>query len=104
YQQIFKKHNFETIVARDGAEGFETAIRTKPDFILSDVQLPKMSGMAMFEKLLNDQTGKNIPILFLTGKEAQTEERKKALEMGAKVYLAKGVDEPEEIVIKVKKY
>lgn len=102
YDQIFKGDGYDTLVARDGEAGFELATTKNPDFILLDMKLPKMSGMEVFEKLILTPEGKNIPVIFLTN-DTDPEERKKALSLGARDYIAKAMYPPEEILSRVKK-
>jgi len=102
YDTIFKRDGFEVLTARDGAEGLEVALLEIPDFILLDMMLPKMTGMEVFEKLLADPIGKGIPVIFLSN-DTDPAEREKALKLGAKDYIAKAKQPPEEIVKRVKK-
>lgn len=57
---------FETLVAKDGEEGLDMALREHPDLILLDVLMPKMDGMIMLQKLRQDEWGKKIPVIILT--------------------------------------
>ena len=103
YDEKFKKENFKTLIARDGAAGLNMAITKNPDFILLDVMLPKMNGLEMLEKLIASPVGKSIPVIVLSNL-TEKEEKEKALGLGAKDYLSKAMQSPEVIVNKVKKY
>ncbi|CAN5294209.1 N/A [soil metagenome] len=103
YDKFFKSDGFVTLIARDGAVGLERATKEKPDIILLDMNLPLLNGLEVFEKLVADPITKKIPVVFLTN-VAEDEARKRALDLGAKDYLAKAQFAPEEIVLKVKKY
>ena len=59
---------FETISAKDGEEGLETARKEKPDLIVLDLILPNMSGFDVCRKLKIDKEYKDIPIIMLTAK------------------------------------
>ncbi len=102
YNTIFKRDGFDVLVARDGAEGLQMALTRKPHFILLDMMLPKMTGMEVFEKILADPNAKNIPVIFLSN-DTDPSERERALKLGAKDYIAKAKQSPEEIVNRVKK-
>lgn len=103
YKEKFEKEKYKTLVARDGAEGLNFAITRNPDCILLDMLLPKLNGLEMMEKLLESPMGNKIPVVFLTN-VAEKEEKEKAFKMGAKEYLTKAMQSPEQIVQVVKKY
>jgi CheY-like chemotaxis protein len=102
YDTIFKRDGFDVLTAADGQEGLEMALTKKPHFILLDMMLPKMNGMQVFEKILADPVAKNIPVIFLSN-DTDPAEREKALQLGARDYIAKAKQPPEEIVNRVKK-
>lgn len=57
---------FSVIEARDGEEGYRTALEKKPDLVLSDIMMPKMNGIDMVKKLQETEIGKNTKFFFLT--------------------------------------
>ncbi len=58
--------DFETLLAKDGEEGLEIALKEHPDLILLDILMPKMDGMIMLQKLRLDEWGKTVPVIILT--------------------------------------
>jgi two-component system OmpR family response regulator len=80
-----RKEGYNTATAVDGAEALDVARREKPDLILLDVMLPKLSGFEVCRILRKEMT---VPILMLT---AKTEEVDKivGLEIGADDYMTK---------------
>jgi putative two-component system response regulator len=60
------------------------------DLILLDVMMPEMDGYAALEKLKQQQASKEIPVIFVTAMEAQTDEEK-GLALGAVDYITKPV-------------
>lgn len=80
-----QKDGYRILEAYDGAEGYEMALREKPDLILLDVMLPNMDGFEVCKKL-REQIA--TPIIMLT---ARTEEIDKVLglELGADDYITK---------------
>ena len=66
-ETILKKEGFTVLSAGDGLEGFEKAVAETPDLILLDVQMPKMNGFQVFDKLRKEGTTKQIPVVMLTG-------------------------------------
>jgi len=79
------KESYNVITAVDGAQAIETARSEKPELIVLDVMLPKLSGFEVCRILRKEMT---VPILMLT---AKTEEVDKivGLEIGADDYMTK---------------
>ncbi len=63
-----KKGNYDVVVASDGEMALEMAKLEKPDLIISDIMMPKMTGFELFEELRLDEETKNIPFIILTAK------------------------------------
>ncbi|MDO9633731.1 MAG: two-component regulator propeller domain-containing protein [Paludibacter sp.] len=61
---------YKVITAVDGVDGFEKAVKHQPDIILSDVMMPKMSGVDMCSKLKSNFETSHIPIVLLTAQSA----------------------------------
>jgi two-component system OmpR family response regulator len=80
-----RKEGYKVVTAVDGAEALDVARREKPDLIILDIMLPKLSGFEVCRILRKEMT---IPILMLT---AKTEEIDKivGLEIGADDYMTK---------------
>lgn len=63
-----KNAGYEVITAGDGEEGYEMACDNHPDLIITDYQMPYMTGLEMCRELQgNDRTSK-IPVLLLTAR------------------------------------
>ena len=57
----------DVTVAMDGYEGYEQALHERPDFIITDLQMPGMSGLEMVARL-TAELGTGIPTILLTAK------------------------------------
>ncbi len=55
-----------TVVACDGIEALDVVARTKPDLVLLDVMMPKMSGFEVCRRLKNDPATSDIPVIMVT--------------------------------------
>ena len=66
-RKTVEKLGHRAITAVNGAQGYEIASSQRPDLILSDCRMPEMDGVAMCRLLKDDETTKDIPIVFLTG-------------------------------------
>ncbi|OGO43022.1 MAG: DNA-binding response regulator [Chloroflexi bacterium RBG_16_58_8] len=80
-----EREGYGVVTAADGEAAIENARREKPDVIILDLMLPKMSGLEVCRVLRREMT---VPILMLT---AKTEETDKiiGLEIGADDYMTK---------------
>ena len=56
----------ETVAAHDGIEALERVAKDKPDLILLDVMMPKMSGFEVCRRLKLDSATANIPVIMVT--------------------------------------
>ena len=59
---------YVTITAADGEEGFANAVAQKPDLIITDYQMPVLSGLEMAERLRGHPATAHTPIVMLTAR------------------------------------
>lgn len=74
--------------AANGAEAVELAPQIKPDLIMMDVRMPKMTGYEACRALKDIEEVKNIPVVFLSAK-GQDDEVANGIEAGAVAYILK---------------
>ncbi len=79
---------FEVIAVPNGIEAIERAGKDKPDLIMLDVRMPKMTGYDACKALKSNPETSAIPIVFLSAK-GQDAEVKAGLEAGALDYILK---------------
>jgi len=80
-----RKEGYQVATAAAGAEALDTARREKPDLIILDVMLPRVSGFEVCRILRKEMT---VPILMLTAKTGETD-KVVGLEIGADDYMTK---------------
>jgi len=83
---VFAGH--QVTQAANGAEAVELAPKVKPDLIMMDVRMPKMTGYEACRQIKQIDDVKNIPVIFLSAK-GQDEEVQTGLEAGAVAYILK---------------
>ncbi len=83
YSMKFKEGGYEVVQASTGVEGIELAKKEKPSIILLDIIIPQFDGFAVLEKLREDDSTKNIPVVLLTNL-SQEGDQKRGKELGAK--------------------
>lgn len=74
--------------AQDGIAGLELAAQVKPDVILSDIEMPRLNGFGVIEALRQQPGLSDIPLIFLTSRNARVDQRK-GMALGADDYLTK---------------
>jgi CheY-like chemotaxis protein len=79
---------YEVITAEDGESALLAAREQKPDLVLLDMILPKMSGPEVLKHLKNDPATAEIPVVVLSS--LSDKNRDKLMEEGADEYLEKG--------------
>ena len=79
---------FEVMEAINGEDAVKMAVDSKPDLVLLDVRMPRMSGYAVCSALKEEESTKHIPVIFVSarGQEAEIE---RGLELGAEEYILK---------------
>lgn len=93
------KANYRVRTASDGEEGLEKALSLLPDLILSDVMLPKMSGMQLAKEIRKHPQLDSVPLVMLTARNDQ-ELRIQLLEEWAQDYIIKPFF-PEELKVRI---
>ena len=87
-RDLLKRTSYRLLEAPDGEAGVAMAIEHRPDLILMDVQLPKVSGLEATRTLRATAGFSETPIIAITS-FALTGDDQKATEAGATAYLAK---------------
>ena len=87
-RDLLKRTTYQLIEAYDGEAGVAKALEARPDLILMDIQLPKISGMEAIRRLRADAATAATPIVAITSFALSGDEQK-AKDAGATAYLAK---------------
>jgi CheY-like chemotaxis protein len=67
FSTVLEDKGFETIIARDGAEGMAKLQESTPDLITLDITMPEKSGVRLYREIKNSEQWKNVPIIIITG-------------------------------------
>jgi len=87
-RDLLKRTKYTLVEAHDGEAGVAKALEIRPDLILMDIQLPKISGLDATRKLRAEAATAQTPIIAITS-FALSGDDQKAKEAGATAYLAK---------------
>jgi DNA-binding response OmpR family regulator len=83
---------YEVFIARDGREGFAAILKQDPDLVLSDINMPEMSGFELLERVVAlAPRFRYIPFVFLTALTDRDNELK-GRQLGADDYVTKPID------------
>jgi two-component system cell cycle response regulator DivK len=99
---LLARHPYDLMEAHDGEAGVEAALREKPNLIIMDVQLPKLSGLDATRQIRAHPETANIPIIVVTS-FALSGDDKKAMDAGASAYLAKPYS-PRQLLDTIRKW
>ncbi|MBI1767187.1 MAG: response regulator [Bacteroidetes bacterium] len=86
--EILELANFKVLNAKNGKEGIDEAMKSKPDVILCDIMMPEASGYEVLLGLKKNPITKNIPFIFVTA-TVEKKDVNNAMDMGADGYLKK---------------
>lgn len=101
-QNLEQTGEFEVITANRGEEGINLARNKKPDLILLDIVMPRLTGPDTAEILKSDPKTKEIPLIFLTAVVTKEEIGVESIkEIGGRNFIAKPVD-TERLVSSIK--
>lgn len=86
---MLEGEGYEVETAVDGLDGIEKISLQNFDLIVSDVEMPRMNGLEMCRFLRENESYKDIPLIFVTVRGSE-EEKRKGIEVGAQAYITKG--------------
>jgi len=98
-----KEAGFGIEMAADGEDGLNKIKSGDFDLVLLDIVLPKIDGFKILEELRGGNQLKKIPVIILSNLYDKNN-IDKAILLGAKEYIVKAYNTPEEIVFKIKSF
>jgi len=90
--QTLTQAGFECVSAIDGRDGVEKFVETKPDAVITDINMPNLDGFGVIDELRGDGIQTTVPILVLTT-ESSTELKTRAHKAGATGWIVKPFDD-----------
>jgi two-component system, chemotaxis family, sensor kinase CheA len=87
-RSILEAHGYKVRVAVDGLQALEQIHLEKPDLVISDVMMPRMTGFELLDQIKGDASIKDLPVILVTSLESP-EEQGRGLELGADAYIVK---------------
>ena len=93
-----QQKNYEVISACDGEDAVEAALKERPDLILMDIEMPRMSGLEACKILKQNEATKKIPIILLTTRRGDSFVQE-GYASGCSDFLTKPVNEAQLIAV-----
>jgi two-component system, chemotaxis family, sensor kinase CheA len=87
-RSILEAAGYDVVVAVDGQSAWQLLQERGADLVLSDVEMPKMDGLALTQTIRSSTRFRDLPVVLLTARDSQ-EDRARGLEAGANAYLVK---------------
>jgi chemosensory pili system protein ChpA (sensor histidine kinase/response regulator) len=89
---LLQDAGFHVITARDGIEAVNMLQKTKPDLVLTDLEMPRMNGIELTAHIRTNAAVKSVPVIMITSRTTQ-KHHKMAEDAGVNFYLVKPVRE-----------
>jgi two-component system chemotaxis sensor kinase CheA len=96
-RSILESAGFEVTVATDGAHAFELLQVTPVDAVVSDVEMPRMTGIELCSAIRQDERLRHLPVVLVTSLDAP-EHVERGAAAGADAYIVKGRFDQNELL------
>ncbi|MCG6872831.1 MAG: response regulator, partial [Gammaproteobacteria bacterium] len=83
-----RRQGIDVLLAKDGVDAVEQLQETVPDVMLVDIEMPRMDGFELIQRVRADSRTRHVPIIVITSR-AGSKHRDRAMQLGADVYLSK---------------
>jgi len=100
-KNILESYGFCVLTAVDGQDALLKLQERVVDLIVSDIQMPKMDGLAFTRHVKQDDDLKHIPVVLVTALESE-EDKKEGIEVGADAYIMKSAFDQSNLVSTIK--
>ncbi len=95
-----ERSGYDVDIAKDGVTGLRLIAEKKPDLVLLDMMMPKLSGFGVLERLNAQKVIPDLPLVIISN-SGQSIEIERAMKLGARDYLIKVNFDPNEVLEKV---
>ena len=74
-KEMLPQGNFNVLEAKDGQEGLKFIVKERPNLIMLDFLLPKVTGWQVFQKIQSQPQLKKIPLVLMSGRKEEVAEK-----------------------------
>ena len=96
-RSVLEAAGYEVTVAVDGAEAWELLQEHDPDAVVSDVEMPRMDGFVLTEKIRGSSRFRDLPVVLVTARSSD-QDKARGLEVGANAYLVKSAFDQKSLI------
>lgn len=100
-KSILEAHGYEVLLAGDGMEAMESLKKQTFDLVVTDVEMPRMDGFTLTQKIRQEENHKDIPVILVTSRDKEAD-KKRGLQVGANAYIVKGSFEQDQLLDTIK--
>jgi chemosensory pili system protein ChpA (sensor histidine kinase/response regulator) len=100
--RLLEREGFCVLTAKNGLEATEIMAHSKPDIILADLEMPKMNGFELIEKIRKNPDTIHVPVIVISSRTAE-KHRELARQLGANFFIGKPYKE-EELLERISYY
>jgi len=96
----FKRAGFDVVCANDGQEGWEQIEKRQPDIVVTDCQMPRLSGLGLAERIRQTPATADLPVIMLSAKGFEISPDELRAKYGIRCLMAKPFS-PRELFARV---
>jgi two-component system alkaline phosphatase synthesis response regulator PhoP len=96
----FKRAGYEVVCANDGQEGWEQIEQQRPDIVVTDCQMPRLSGLGLAERIRQSPATADLPVIMLSAKGFELSLEELRSQYGIRCLMAKPFS-PRELFARV---
>jgi two-component system phosphate regulon response regulator PhoB len=89
---LLEMEHWDCLVAENGRKGLDLIESVRPQLVVTDVQLPDISGYQVCQSLKRAPASKNLPVVMITGRFTEPDDKVQGFESGADEFFAKPFD------------
>lgn len=96
-KSILEAYGYAVVTAEDGEDAFGKTRKTLFDLVITDVEMPRLDGFSLTERLRADERYRAVPIVIVTSREKE-EDKKRGILVGANAYIVKGAFDQSNLI------
>jgi chemotaxis protein histidine kinase CheA/CheY-like chemotaxis protein len=102
-KSILESYGYSVTMAADGMEALEKTAGFRYDVIVTDVEMPRLDGFSLTERLRKDDMYKDTPIILVTSRDRESDKRR-GIQVGANAYIVKGAFDQSNLVDTIRNF
>jgi len=87
-KSILESYGYNVNIAGDGIEALENADEFQYDLVITDIEMPRMDGLALTKELKSKDNYKDVPVILISSRD-KDEDKRRGLSVGADAYIVK---------------